>query len=256
MHFANPWLPQGYRFVGYDECSIEELIKFINDRGIGDRRLQASDIFDFRIKKMRIYQRFLVQKLMKADDERMFTKLFELPPEIRNVIYSYYVADFGKDASSSRDLQALRTPTQPPLAKVSRTLRHEVLPIFYNQCRFRISFNQTKSAERRLCIQRDSSLFLANISKENFDVIRKMEFAFQAESANKSFIFCIDLTSPKRVVEAAGTTTRDKPGQIPAAVKRALDVFVAGIHDRDGKLRLEDVYFVRKLVEWTWKREK
>jgi hypothetical protein len=256
MLFTDRWLVQNYRYIGYEECSNVQLVKFINDRSIPDHALEAPDFTDQPIENLLGYKRDLVKMLMKADDERTFTKLFNLPPELRTTIYSFYICDFGKDTKSS-GLQALWAPAQPPLAKVSRMLRREVLPVFYNQCRFRITLNQTKNASRRLCFDANSNFFLSNISKEHFKVIRQMEIGFYDESEkNKYFIIRIDLTSTQPTVQAVCARADSTPKRSPAPVKIALDALVGKIHGRDGKLRLEDIYSARNIVESTWKRQK
>ena len=67
--------------------------------------------------------------LEKADENFRFEKLLDLPAELRVVIYGFYF----------ESLPQLDEPTQPPLAKVSRLIRQESLPIFFGTCTFILS---------------------------------------------------------------------------------------------------------------------
>lgn len=71
----------------------------------------------------------LVRALEQGDDTAVFDRLLDLSGELRNRIYGMYLEEF--------DFSDI-TPSQPPLALVSRQVRAEVLPLFYSSCRFSI----------------------------------------------------------------------------------------------------------------------
>ena len=66
-------------------------------------------------------------QLEKADSEATFDRFTELPPEIRQIIFQYY---FESLPSSERALRKY----QPPITMVSRLIRAESLPLFYDCC--------------------------------------------------------------------------------------------------------------------------
>ncbi|EME44805.1 hypothetical protein DOTSEDRAFT_35165 [Dothistroma septosporum NZE10] len=71
----------------------------------------------------RLNQRHLVKALEAADDNIVFSKLVDLPAELRCRVYYFYVAAFPAK---------LYSPAQPPLALTCKLLRSEVLPVFYD----------------------------------------------------------------------------------------------------------------------------
>jgi hypothetical protein len=125
---------QGIRFMGHHECTQSELRKFATDRNIIAACEKPS-------------KSSLVHLLLDADKVRTFSKLFDIPPELRQSIYEYYVGDFGETYCpylESLRMHALVDAPQPPLARVCRLLRHEVLPVFYSQCRFQVEFIRSR----------------------------------------------------------------------------------------------------------------
>jgi hypothetical protein len=151
--------------MGYHECTLRELQTFARNRGIMTAAIG--------LKKPA-----LAQLLLQADAERTFEKLFELPPEVRNIIYQFYVGDLGTTWVRYRYLRetatyALHAPAQPPLASISRQLRHEVLPIFYQDCRFLLDFGRKNKEGYRL--YRRSREFLDHLSVEHLGNIRNLE---------------------------------------------------------------------------------
>jgi hypothetical protein len=67
-----------------------------------------------------------VEVLEAADEEAEFSRVEDLPLELRVHIYTLYF----------RSLQKLEEPTPPLISKVSRLVREESLPVFYNTCTF------------------------------------------------------------------------------------------------------------------------
>ena len=102
-------------FLDYIKCALDELRQFHEKRGLG--------------KAAKLSLRRLTKALETADDNITFTKLFDLPAELRCRIYHFYVAAFPAELSS---------PSQPPLARTSTALRNEVLPILFDMTRFKL----------------------------------------------------------------------------------------------------------------------
>ncbi|GIZ47052.1 hypothetical protein CKM354_001015300 [Cercospora kikuchii] len=103
------------QLLSYFSCSVTELQQYVTARGL---QLEQS-------------RRSLVNKLITAletaDANPSFKYLLDLPPELRVLIYGFYMSNFDS---------TLQSPTQPPLTKVSTQIRQESLPIFYNTCTF------------------------------------------------------------------------------------------------------------------------
>lgn len=102
------------RLLSYEACSANELKSFCLQR-----RLQIGE------EKGNVR---LVQLLEAADDQRTFEGFLDLPPELRNQIYSMHFEDF----------EDLERPTPPPVTLANRQLRRESLILFYKTCRFSI----------------------------------------------------------------------------------------------------------------------
>jgi hypothetical protein len=90
----------------------------------------------------------LVKMLEAADDAdhaleaaREFQKFSELPPELKNRVYTYYFKSPGK------------VPPRfalPPLCKVSRQLRLESTGLFFEHCTFAVALRPYQHSEARL----------------------------------------------------------------------------------------------------------
>ena len=93
--------------VEIDSCSQHELTRFAKDRRI--------DLNGAKSKKT------IIIALSQADDVRMFKNFMELPPELRNRVYDWYLAPFPRK---------LTLPSVPPLARASKQLKSEVQPLF------------------------------------------------------------------------------------------------------------------------------
>lgn len=97
--------------ISYENCEIAELQTFCTQRKItavtGKTRSKSA----------------LIALLESADENQVFTGPFDLPAEMRNLIYEYSFDLF--------DLERAFLPP-PPLAAANRLLRSEVAPLFYD----------------------------------------------------------------------------------------------------------------------------
>lgn len=107
----------------YDPCTKSELLSFAKARKVEIETNEG--------------RKSLIQKLKDADENATFEKILDLPAELRNHIYEAYLAEFAEQ---------LDCPSQPPLARTSRQMRAEVLPLFYGTKTFR--FHVTKRFKR------------------------------------------------------------------------------------------------------------
>jgi hypothetical protein len=114
----------------------------------------------------------LKAQLEQADDENAFEHFSELPPELRQIIYSLHFESFVESESRSG------LKYQPPITLASRNIRQESLPLFYECCDFKV---QTRRPTR-MDPQQDlttvllpqSKAFIDGISAENLAHIRHL----------------------------------------------------------------------------------
>lgn len=117
----------------YDNCDTSELRNFADARAIQCPQIRKPA-------KMA-----MVALLERADDDAQFTRMLDLPPELRVRIYEYYFAGlscyfgFGQDSGS-----APFRHKQPPITLASRLLRQESLDVFYDRVAVLVdlSYNQ------------------------------------------------------------------------------------------------------------------
>lgn len=106
----------------YGKCDGSELKGFAVARSLMKPSMKRSKAWMARI-------------LMNGDDQRKFKKLMELPPELRKMVYEFYISDFQNES--------LLMPTQPPLARISMAMRNEILPVFYSFCEFDLLYQSS-----------------------------------------------------------------------------------------------------------------
>lgn len=112
---------KSYRFIGYSKLPKVQLLQYI-----AQRRIKVGG---------EPTNRDLVEALLEADKDRKFTKICDLPPELRLRICEFYVSDFNRN-------KGLCCPAQPPLARTNRLFRQDVLPLFYSNCRFHVDIDR------------------------------------------------------------------------------------------------------------------
>ncbi|KAK3626560.1 hypothetical protein LTR56_019730 [Elasticomyces elasticus] len=127
----------------YDKRSKAELLQFCESRG---------------------YARSDVLKSSKADliallenYEPVFEPFMELPPELRVLIYEYHLAS----------LESLSPVVTPPITAVSKIVRKEALPCFYDTHRFVFDEEPFEYGEYK-------KTYINNIPTSNFSQMRKL----------------------------------------------------------------------------------
>ncbi|KAK5171382.1 uncharacterized protein LTR77_004526 [Saxophila tyrrhenica] len=155
-----------HRQLAYQKCRREALQKFVRSRGLKDISLDKTN-------------KDLAQALVKADKTRQFTKLLDLPPEVRLVIADYYLNDINHGKTS------LLCPTQPPLARTCKLLRKEVLPLFFQQSRFALKvelvihpITSHPAPPKRGTLSFDSSRFIDSIPPQSLQDLRSLAVTF------------------------------------------------------------------------------
>lgn len=138
----------------HEAMRVEELLRFIRDRGLKTPRFARpnSNIEH----PPHVEKQICVKFLEAADKDRTFSRFADLPPELRERIYKFYLSEFPKK---------LKCPTQPPLARSCRLLRHEALPLFYKSTTFILSFERRRGHDRRCELRpcHDTAIFLETL---------------------------------------------------------------------------------------------
>ena len=120
----------------------------------------------------------LKTELEQYDDEHNnFHRFLDLPPELRERIYIQYLITYD-DPNSKR---------QPPISYASSIVRREVLPLFYECCRFElhtghvyIPFDKPITDQRRIAdvLFSRSAAFMKSLSAPNLGYIRYLHLNF------------------------------------------------------------------------------
>lgn len=125
----------------------------------------------------------LVSALEDADENRPFHQLLDLPPELRNRIYSFVFESYPEIRLRSR-------VRQPPLALVSRTLRGETLPKFYAECQFKVDLTCRPLYTRQtLQIESPSKAAIQNIKPLHFSYMQRLVFSLQISEQDIDYGF-------------------------------------------------------------------
>lgn len=139
--------------LNYYHCSKAELQSFAASRGLQKAQPLPSGKSD------------LVDLLEQADDDASFTKLLDLPPELRVRIYELHF----------EALPSIHTPVQPPLVQASKLIREESLPVFYQTCRFGFLGSDRTFP---ITLYPSDQRFLARTSDLNVSRIQRLELSY------------------------------------------------------------------------------
>ncbi|KAF7186707.1 hypothetical protein HII31_11939 [Pseudocercospora fuligena] len=212
----------------YKKCSLEELKRFAHDRGLAVTNSSRREIAKF------------TSMLTDADSNSCFHHFMDLPPELRLVIYEHHFAAFAG---------RLTYPSQPPLARVSRGLRLEVLPVFYQQCRFTITY-QSRNAGPPFRATLETHAFLSTISYAHFGKICNIKIDIYAADLRVVGSLIMKKTNSRWTIIMAGFSA-EKTEAVESALKETTNVMC----DDRGKAReltRDDIYRVRNAVERGW----
>jgi hypothetical protein len=92
---------------------------------------------DIRIERRRS-RRNMIQHLEQADETAAFDRFLDLPPELRNRIYSYHLESSGRTTRLH----------PPPITMVFRQLHQETVLLYYHTCTVCITFSGKKAKRR------------------------------------------------------------------------------------------------------------
>lgn len=122
-------------------------------------------------------------------NEQSFPRFLDLPPELRAMTCEKYMESSGTVPS---------THSQPALTRISRLVRQEALPIFYQHSTFAATINiWSRRNDRELTAHLDKSTdnMLDNVPREHRSLIRKIKLLLVFNLAVKRrFEVTFDLT--------------------------------------------------------------
>ncbi|UJO24431.1 uncharacterized protein CLAFUR5_13752 [Fulvia fulva] len=218
--------------VSYANCTLQELRRFHEDRGLG--------------KAPKLGQRILIKALDSADDNATFTKLLDLPAKLRCCIYDFYIDGFQNDT--------LWDPTHPPLSQTYKLIRSEFLPIFFGTICFQLAFQSTTwghEAPHRYRLRYETQLFLGSLQPENLATMSRFNVDFTHGSGDFSNVK-LRLNKAEKVWAVEVVPNREPNVFGLEAMERIEKEARKGFHGDEGEaksLTMDDLYAVRKRVD-------
>ncbi|KAF7186785.1 hypothetical protein HII31_11882 [Pseudocercospora fuligena] len=238
-------LDRAMLYYGDQRISMDELRKFVRDRGLALPTPAT--------------RKAIVNVLLHADETSTFDRIQDLPPELREKIYEFYIDAFP---------EKLTCPTQPPLTRINRLVRKEALPIFYKRVRFQLAFfyrqsqrtSNEKLSKGTLHPDFQTTTFLNQLSTRPDQILRKVSIDIGVTSI-EGFRFL-----DPRVLISAELTVQPKKGQIDRNVSRMgrkpkkgkelvskvrneLRRNFSGSKSAKRMLKLKDIYALRQAAE-------
>lgn len=215
------------RLICYEGLSIHELRHFAAQRGLAVTNNATLNSFNA-----------LRALLEKADDDATFERFSDLPPELRQIVLIRYF-----DSLAARKVQYKQ---QPPITLVSRTLRKESLPLFYERCEFTIgAVGDLRTTPCKLIPDIHGASFLQNTAVEHFARIKSLNLEFH----NLGVHIKLDLNIKDNPVIFAQVSHYERTAQCAAGEPgderffSELRAFAVSIAAREGllKLRMSDI---------------
>ncbi|KAK4901504.1 hypothetical protein LTR27_001276 [Elasticomyces elasticus] len=234
----------------YHLCTNTELQRFMDDRNL----TSPKEPF---LRTQHILELELWDELLK------FKRFMDLPPELRAVIYDFYMAGFP---------QVLNCPAQPPLSRTGRLVRSEMLGSFCKQTIFKLNLKPRKvHGENELHFEADATTFLPCLDTSKGMFVRSLYLTFEAAV----------MSLPRHQVLMVATVTNDclsyeaKATAVPTdddvdiseesiashslrmrlqRIEDDADELLRGIVSRGGKggLGMNDIYALRVVLEEAW----
>lgn len=198
-----------------------------------------------------------ISDLEERDDNEVFTRFLDLPPELRNRVYEYYNAPFSK---------GLVVPTQPPLARTCRIIRAEVLPVFYATHVFELTLVRTdKKSMGCVTFQEDNDTrnFMTRLPAGSVETVKHPKLVLQNQlpdmkSIARGMVTCsipLDNSEPgysADVRPSAGSLMASVLSQrLRASVRRELNRLLETLPKSQGKRQfsIENIHMLRPAVE-------
>jgi hypothetical protein len=230
--------------TSYEGFSARELKSFITQRALSIDLGKKPTVPGLR------------KLLEKADDDATFDRFLDLPPEIRQQIFTHYFDSLNDSYNHSPK------EGQPPIALACRQTRQEALPLFYSRCRFAFDSQSYTTLGKEYRIPKHSADFLKNTSNDDFARIHLLSMSVDTFKHHIQFsvTITIDINDNERPLKVSrpsrlGLDTlvkselRKKVSQMLALETASL---VRAIAAREGVLKLQkkDISLLRNSV---WK---
>lgn len=193
--------------LSYDSYNVAQLRQLVKDRSL-ERTLPS-----------KANKKQLVQHLEDADDandafedSRKFPRFLELPPELRNAVYTNYFKGLGVIPQRF---------SQPPLCKVSRELRVESLGLFYEYSIFKISMTRCLLNTGDVLINNQTKLLRNNIPLSDFARIKHLSVELEIGTFMSAVgTWTIDLTNGKNIANSSCRRQQDMQRMVDSIMAR------------------------------------
>jgi hypothetical protein len=192
-------------FLPYTKCFEEELRHFAASRGFSDTRPHESA------------KDKLIAKLERADRAITFPRFLDLPPELRERIYAFHFRWLD---------QLPERFHQPPICHLSRLVRIESLPLFYENAIFQLHLHRDTNNHfgRRRKANRHGHFSNTSSSIPEYNLAPTLETLLAATPAELfPRITHLDIALPPARVRSQSSTLAYRPqsplSPSPAAVR-------------------------------------
>jgi hypothetical protein len=135
----------------------------------------------------------LKAQLEQADDDATFERLSDLPPELRATIYKHYFQSLD-DSLARRGYKY-----QPPITLVSRQVRQEALPLFYEHSTFIMEANHDLDRNRAAAASSATTRAFIASTTGHFARIKKLKINLRNRWGYSLYID-LDLTNKENPV--------------------------------------------------------
>ncbi|KAK4958080.1 hypothetical protein LTR10_004505 [Elasticomyces elasticus] len=244
----------GYPTQAYTKTALqnnEELQQFAQDCGV------AAPAGAFQRSKF-------ITTLESADQHTTFGRFMDLAPELRVLVYEYYLAGLSKE---------LYCPVQPPLSRICRQIRTEVMPMFCNLTVFCLGMSVHGAGQAgKLCFNADESSFLLGLGHSETMLVRKVCLVVDSvilglpdhrmylyvavkEDGLSSKVQAGPMADSDDVVVAPlDAATKKRVRGMQRAIDTNASAVLKSVVQRRGKegVKMRDIYALRSIVEKAW----
>lgn len=140
--------------ISYDTCRVQELKTFIESR-------QLAEETPVPVKKPQ-----LIALLEQADDNAIFSRFMDLPPELRLRIYTCHFSSFPTVGAEPL-----------PILQVCRLVRQEARLLFYEISRFAVKLNY-RSGAGALVVAKATQRLFRNLERDCLARINKFRIKY------------------------------------------------------------------------------
>ncbi|KAK5701932.1 hypothetical protein LTR97_004750 [Elasticomyces elasticus] len=235
----------------YYKCSNEELQQFAQERGI------AAPAGAFQRSKF-------ITTLESADQQTTFERFMDLAPELRISVYEYYLAGLPK---------VLYCPVQPPLSRICRRIRTEIMPMFCNMTLFWLDMSVHGAGQAgKLRFNADESSFLLGLGHSETMRVRGVFLSVESVMVGlPDYRMCLyagiredglstkvqagpRADSDSTVVAPLDAATKKRVRRMQKAIDTNASAVLKSVVQRGGKegLKMRDIYALRSVVEKAW----